>query len=105
MGKFKKGMFFGGILGATMVWLNTSTRGKEYRDKLIDYSADVYSDVLERIKNSDAFDDMTKSKYAMIVKEVVDKYAIDNGLAENTKKMIVSLVSNRWNLAKKHIKK
>ena len=105
MGKFKKGMMIGSILGAAMVWLNISTKGKKYRDQLLDQASDVYTRVLERIAQSGTFTQMTKSKYVTIVKEVVHKYAIDNGLAENTKNMIVKIVANQWNAAKKQMKK
>lgn len=105
MGRFKKGALFGGILGAALVWLNTSTKGKKYRNQLFDQAADVYRDVESRVRESDAFDSMTKNKYVSIVKDVVEKYAIENGLAENTKNMIVKLVSNQWSAIKKQKKK
>jgi gas vesicle protein len=105
MGKFKKGVFFGGVLGAALVWLNTSTKGKKYRDVLLDQAADVYRDVQERIEESGAMEKITKNKYLSIVREAVDKYAIKNGMAESAKNMIVKLVSSQWNNVKKQMKK
>ena len=105
MGTFKKGALFGGILGAAVIWLNTSTKGKKYRDQLLDQATDIYKDVETKIQGSGAFDKMTKNKYVTLVKEAVDTYAIENGLAESTKKMIVTLISGQWTSVKKHLKK
>ena len=30
MGKFKKGVFFGSLLGASMMWMSTTKKGKEF---------------------------------------------------------------------------
>ena len=105
MGKFKKGVFLGGILGAAMVWLNTSTKGKKYRDQLLDQAAEVYRDVQDRVQDSDAYNVLTKNAYVNIVKEAVDKYAIDNGLAQNAKNMITKLVSRQWTTIKNQMMK
>ncbi len=105
MGRFKKGVFLGGIFGAAMVWLNTSTKGKKYRNQLLDQAADVYRDVEDRVRKSGALDKMTRNKYVSIVKEAVDKYAVDNGMAESAKNMIVKLVGGQWANVKKNLKK
>ena len=42
MGKFNKGVVLGGVLGAAIVWLNTTTKGKQYRTQLVDQAADIY---------------------------------------------------------------
>ncbi len=104
MGNFKKGAFLGGVLGAAIVWLNTSTKGKKYRNQLLDQAAEVYRDVEARVADSGAMDKMTKNKYVSIVKEVVDKYAIDNGMAQSAKNMVVKLVSSQWSSIKKNLK-
>ena len=88
-----------------MVWLNTSTKGKKYRDQLLDQAADVYRDVEDRVRESGALDKMTKNKYVGIVKEVVDKYAVDNEMAQSAKNIVVKLVGNQWSSVKKNLKK
>ena len=95
MGKFKKGLVFGGLLGAGLMWLSTTKKGREVRDQIFDYAADVYADVKERVATSDQFGKMTKNKYVTLVRETVDKYAIQNGLADNVKNMVVKLVSSQ----------
>jgi gas vesicle protein len=97
MGKFKRGLFFGGVLGAVVTWMNMTVKGKEFRDKLIDQSADIYAEVKERAMASDIWEEMQKSDYVQMVREVVDKYAVENQLAQDTKKMITKLVNSQWN--------
>ena len=48
---------------------------------------------------------MTKNQYVAYVKEVVDRYAVQNKLAENVKKMVIRLVSGQWDLIEKELKK
>lgn len=105
MGRFKKGLFLGGLLGAGVMWLNTTKKGRKMREQLLDYSADIYADVKEKVMSSDTWDTMTKSKYVAMVQDAVDKYAIKTGMAENVKNMVVKLVSSQWNQLQSEKKK
>ncbi|PIR75835.1 MAG: hypothetical protein CO030_05215 [Candidatus Magasanikbacteria bacterium CG_4_9_14_0_2_um_filter_42_11] len=105
MGKFKKGVVLGGVLGAALVWLNTSTKGKHYRSKLVDQAADVYEKVKQEVEATGAIDNMNKNKYVALVKKTVDKYAIENGMAASVKNTIIRLLSSQWATFKKEVKK
>ena len=105
MGRFKKGLFVGGLLGAGLVWLNTTKKGRETRDQILDHAATVYSKVELEIKDSDAWKNMTKSKYVAMVKENVDKYALENGMAKKVKDMVVKLLNNQWGRLKSEMGK
>jgi len=105
MGKFSKGLFFGGLAGAGLMWLGVTKKGKEVKEKILDHAADVYGDIKDVLMKSDAWKKMNKNQYVKMVKEKVDKYAIENGLAENVKNMIVKVVSSQWNNIQKEIKK
>jgi gas vesicle protein len=96
MGTFKKGLFVGGLLGAALMWLNTTKKGKETREQILDNAAVVYSQVIEKARQSDALTEMTKNKYVKLVKEAVDKYAEENEMAEYLKNMITKVVSAQW---------
>ena len=96
MGRFKKGLFLGGLLGAGMVWMSTTKKGREMREKLLDHAANVYGQVKEKAMASDAWATMTKNKYVAMVQEAVDKYAVQSGLAESMKNFVVKLVSAQW---------
>jgi hypothetical protein len=101
MGKFKKGLFFGSLLGAGLTWLNVTKKGRQTRSQLLDQAADVYGQVRKKLEASGAMDKVTKNKYVSTVKEVVDKYAIENGMADKVKKMVVKLVSSQYSNVKK----
>jgi len=103
MGKFKKGIFLGGLLGAGIMWLNTTKKGKGYRDKLVDHAADVYGNVKDQVLSSNQWQSMTKQKYVAMVRDAVDTYAVKNGMAKDMKNMIVKLVSNQWKMVKEEI--
>ncbi len=92
MGKFKKGLFLGGLLGAGLMWLNTTKKGKELREQMLDHAAEVYVKLKEGVLSSDQYKSLTKAKYVKLAKEYVDKYALENGLAENVKSMVMKVV-------------
>ncbi len=105
MGKFKKGMFLGGLLGAGLVWLSTTKKGKEMREEMLDHAAEVYVGLKDKVMASEEFKNLTKNQYVKLATEAVNKYAIDNGLAENVKNMVVKIVSAQYKNLKGEIKK
>lgn len=105
MGKFKKGLFFGGLLGAGLMWMGTTKKGREMRDSLLDQAADVYEEVKTKVMKSDGWDKMTKQKYVAMVRDVVDTYAVQNGLAKEVKEMVVKVVGSQWKRLQAELKK
>jgi len=105
MGKFHKGLFLGGLLGAGLVWFNVTPKGREMRNKLVDHAAEVYADVKERVLSLEAWDKMTKQKYVAMVREVVDKYAVQTGIAHRAKEMIVKIVVLQWRMLQRELGK
>ncbi|MFH1286167.1 MAG: hypothetical protein ABII02_00195 [Candidatus Magasanikbacteria bacterium] len=101
MGKFNKGFLFGGLMGVGLAWLNLTKKGKDVRAQLLDHSAEVYGQIKEKVDESGAVDKITKTKYGAMVKEAVDKYAIENGLADNVKGMVAKLVKSQFKQVKK----
>ncbi|MFZ2189767.1 MAG: hypothetical protein WAV48_03235 [Candidatus Magasanikiibacteriota bacterium] len=102
---FKKGLLFGGLLGAGLMWLNTTKKGKEMRDEMLDHAAEVYVKLKDKVLSSDQYKNLTKNEYVKLAQELVNKYAIDNGLTENIKKMVEKLVVAQWNNLKGQMKK
>lgn len=96
MGKFKAGLFLGGLLGAWLAWLNLTQKGRETRDQMLDHAAKIYSAVKEKVQTSEQYKDLSKNEYVQMVKEYVDKYAIENGLAEKVKNVIIKVVSAQY---------
>ncbi len=96
MGKFKHGLFLGGIVGAALTWMNTTKRGREVRKELVEHAATVYADVKEQVMTSEKFEDLSQHEYVQKVQEAVDKYAIENGLADDVKAIITKVVEKQW---------
>lgn len=105
MGKFNKGLIFGGLLGAGLVWMSTTKKGRELRDKLMDQAADVYADVKRKVFESDAWKTITKQKYITMVTEFVDTYAKNKGLSEDLKETVKKIVVNQWKHLQQELKK
>ena len=97
MGNLKKGMFIGALIGAGLVWLNTTKKGKEVREQILDTASDVYEKLKGEIKGSKEYQKLTKSEYVRMARKYVEKYAVDNGLAENVKNMVTKIVAAQWN--------
>lgn len=96
MGKFKAGLFLGGLLGASLAWLNLTQKGRETRDQMLDHATKIFTAVKEKIQASEQYKNLSQSEYVKMVKEYVDKYAIENGLAEKVKNIIVKIVSAQY---------
>ncbi|PIZ94915.1 MAG: hypothetical protein COX80_05390 [Candidatus Magasanikbacteria bacterium CG_4_10_14_0_2_um_filter_33_14] len=105
MGKFKKGLFLGGLLGAGLVWLNATKKGKEVRNNLMDSAGDVYDDVKEKVIASEGWDKMTKTKYYQFVEQAVNKYAVENDLLDSMRDMIEKVVKSQWKNHSKGVSK
>jgi gas vesicle protein len=96
MGKFNKGLFIGGLLGAGLALMNTTKKGKEVKEKMLDNAAEIYVDLRDKMMASKTWEKMTKQDFVVMAQEAVEKYAVKNGLADKTKKMITKLVSTQW---------
>lgn len=105
MGRFKKGLVLGGLLGAGLVWLNATKKGKELRDQAIDYAAEIFSDIKKRIMESETWDSMSRSKYVKMVEDAVDAFGKRKGLAENVIQLVKKLLSAQWSSLEKDLKK
>lgn len=95
----------GGLAGAGLVWMATTKKGRAVRDDIMDRAADVYTDIKKTVVNSPQYKKMTKKQYIKMVIESVNKYTIKNGLADNIKKMMISVLSSQWSRLKKEMGK
>ncbi len=105
MGKFKKGLFFGGLLGAGLMWLSVTKKGKEVREQMLDHAAEVYVKIKQAVLTSEQYKNLNKNQYVALVKQYVDKYAVQNGLAENVKNLIMKVVNSQWSRLREEMKK
>lgn len=96
MGKFNKGLFFGGLLGAGLTWLNTTKKGKAMRDDIVKHATDVYPKIVAEIKESKQWKQLSHSEYVERVQAFVDTYAVETGLSDKVKLMVEKLVISQW---------
>lgn len=101
MGRFNKGLLLGGLLGAGLVWLQTTVQGKEIRKKIMDASNEVYEQALSAVLKSKEWKNITKSDFVKTVRETVARFP----LTARMKEMVVSLVSRQWPRVKEEIQR
>ncbi len=78
MGKFKKGIFLGGLLGAGLMWLNATPKGKEMRSKLMESMNPLYEELKESLKQLEG---PTKEMYDALVYRAVEEYTTKKEMA------------------------
>lgn len=96
MSKLKKTLLLGGLLGAGLIWLTSSKKGKETRDKMLEAAADIYEDILKELKKMDKKYASSKSAYTKLVQQKVDKYFEKYPALESVKEMVVKIVLSQW---------
>lgn len=102
MGRFKKGLFLGGLLGAALMWLNATPKGKEMRARLLDQANDLYGQLKESIKQLEG---PTREMYDALVERAVEEYAAKKEMAIDMKNQLVRELKKRWKDLEKEIKK
>ena len=86
----------GGFLGAGLMWLNTTKKGRMTRDALLDAAAEVYAGVKKKVLESDALANIKRSEYVQLVRSHVEEYARKHPLVNAVKDMIVRVVISQW---------
>lgn len=102
MGRFKKGLFLGGLIGAGLMWLNATTKGKEMRAKLMAQANDLFGQLKESIKTLEG---PTREMYDALVERAVEEYAAKKEMAMEMKNQLVRELKKRWDELEKEIKK
>ncbi|OGH93215.1 MAG: hypothetical protein A2563_01250 [Candidatus Magasanikbacteria bacterium RIFOXYD1_FULL_40_23] len=102
MGRFKKGLFLGGLMGAALMWLNATPKGKEMREKMMSQANDLHDQLKESLKQLDG---PTKEMYDALVERAVEEYAAKKEMAMEVKNQLVRELKKRWKNLEKEIKK
>lgn len=102
MGNFKKGLFLGGLLGAGLMWLNVTPKGREMKAKLLAYAEPMYNELKENIKKLEG---PTKEMYEALVARAVEEIAAKKEMAAEMKVMLVRELTKRWKRLEKELKK
>jgi len=93
MGKFNKGLILGGALGAFLVWLNATPKGKEMRAKLTEHLTPLFGELKKSIKQLDG---PTKEMYDALVERAVAEYSAKKELAGDMKNMLIRQLKKKW---------
>lgn len=93
MGHFKKGLFLGGLLGAALMWLNATPKGKEMRAKLLEHAQPLYAQLKESLKQLEG---PTQEMYDALVERAVEEYAAKKEMAMEMKNMLVKELKKKW---------
>lgn len=102
MGRFNKGLFLGGLLGAALMWLNATPKGKEMKEKLMAQANDLFGQLKESIKQLEG---PTKEMYDALVERAVEEYAAKKEMAMDMKSQLIKELKKRWNELEADIKK
>lgn len=105
MGRLKNGLLVGSLLGAGLVWLNTTKKGRELRSQITQQAADIYGDVKEKAMASETWSKLSKANYVEMVKEAVDDYTKRHPVAEQAKIIITKILTAQWSNLQTQIKK
>ena len=101
MGKFKKGLVIGGVLGAGLMWLNATVKGKEYRAKILAHLEPLYSELKTSIMKLEG---PTNEMWDALVERAVEEYAAKKELAVDVKNNLVRELSKKWDELEKEIR-
>ena len=101
MGRFKKGVVLGGLLGAAMMWLNVTPKGKEMRAKLMEDVNALYAQLRESLKQLEG---PTKEMYDALVERAAEEYAAKKEMAIDMKNALIKELKKKWNGLEDEIK-
>ncbi|MFA6485775.1 MAG: hypothetical protein WCT40_00180 [Candidatus Magasanikbacteria bacterium] len=102
MGNFKKGLFLGGLLGAGMMWLNATPKGREMRAKLVEHLNPLYIELKESIKQLEG---PTREMYEALVDRAVEEYSAKKEMADEMKAVLIKKLKCKWKDLEKELKK
>lgn len=102
MGRFKKGLFLGGLVGAGLMWLNATPKGKEMRAKLIEHLDPLYNELKASIKQLEG---PTQEMWDALVERAVAEYSAKKELADEMKDQLIRQLQKKWKELAKELKK
>lgn len=105
MGKIKKTLFVGSIMGAGLIWLTSTKKGKEVRDQLLDEAAAIYEDVKNKILSSGVAKKVSKSQYTQMVRDAVEKYSKGKKIMAPLKALVIEMILAQWDSLRDEVEK
>lgn len=102
MGGFKKGIFLGGLVGAALMWLNATPKGKEMRSKMMEYLDPLYNELKNSLKQLEG---PTREMYDALVDRAVEEFASKKEMADDFKIQLGKKLKKKWVELEKELKK
>lgn len=96
MGKFTKGLWVGGLLGAGLTWLSATKKGRETREQILEHAAVIYDDIHKKITSSAAWEKLSENEYLTSVRDAVAEYAKKYALSDDAKRMVMKILGKQW---------
>lgn len=93
MGRFNKGLFLGGLVGAALMWLNATPKGKEMRAKMLLHMQPLYNELKASLKQLEG---PTREMYDALVERAVAEYAAKKELADDMKNILIRELKKKW---------
>lgn len=100
MGRFNKGLFLGGLIGAGLVWLNMTPKGKEMRAKMAESLDPLFNELKNSLKQLEG---PTRDMYDALVERAVEEYASRKEMATEMKAMLVKELKKKWKEIEKEL--
>lgn len=101
----KRTLFMGGLMGAGLIWLTSTKKGKEVRDQILNYAQDVYIRVEKKLRDSNVMDKVSKSEFVRKARETVDEYGDQRNIPAAIKALVLQTVLSQWDTFQKRIDK
>lgn len=102
MGTFKKGLFLGGLVGAGLMWLNATPKGKEMRTKITAHFEPLFNELKTSLTQLEG---PTREMYEALVERAVAEYAAKKDLADDIKDQLIRKLKKKWGEVEKSLKK
>lgn len=102
MGNFKKGLFWGSLVGAGLMWLNATPKGKEMRAKVLAHVEPLFDELKSSLMQLEG---PTKEMYEALVERAVEEYGARKELADDMKVVLIKQLKKKWAEIAKELKK
>ena len=89
-------------MGAAMMWLNATPKGRELRAKIMAHLDPLYKELKESLSKLEG---PTKEMYYALVERAVAEYAAKKELAEEISNALIRKLKARWSELERELKK
>lgn len=105
MSKLKRTFFLGSLLGAGLIWLTSTKKGKEAREQIVLQAQNIYEKLERRLYESGVVDKISQSTFVKRAKELVEEYSKQKNIPAAVKGLILQLVTAQWESFQERMKK